>query len=80
MIDRACWAENSRNRGWSLPIPMTASCRYRVVVIALICHFLKFIILDLATADARHILSLAAAIVALGIVYWLIRHPSILTQ
>lgn len=46
-----------------------------VVVIALLAISRKVIILDLATADAWHILSLAAAILALGIVYWLIRHP-----
>lgn len=46
-----------------------------VVVIALLAICRKVIILDIATADAWHILSLAAAILALGIVYWLIRHP-----
>lgn len=46
-----------------------------VIVIALLAISRKVIILDLATADAWHILSLAAAILALGIVYWLIRHP-----
>lgn len=46
-----------------------------VIVIALLAISRKVIILDLATTDAWHILSLAAAILALGIVYWLIRHP-----
>jgi hypothetical protein len=33
------------------------------------------IILDLTETDALHILALAAAILALGIVYWLMREP-----
>ena len=33
----------------------------------------KLIILDLATTDAQHLLALAAAILALGAVYWLVR-------
>jgi uncharacterized membrane protein (DUF373 family) len=44
-----------------------------VVVIALLAICRKIIILDLAETDAWHILSLAAAILALGTVYWLIR-------
>jgi len=43
-----------------------------VVVIALLAICRKVIILDLAETDAWHILSLAAAILALGTVYWLI--------
>jgi uncharacterized membrane protein (DUF373 family) len=45
-----------------------------VVVIALLAICRKVIILDLSETDAWHILSLAAAILALGIVYWLIRN------
>jgi uncharacterized membrane protein (DUF373 family) len=44
-----------------------------VVMIALLAICRKVIILDLAETDALHILALAAAILALGIVYWLIR-------
>lgn len=44
-----------------------------VVVIALLAICRKLIILDLVETDAWHILSLAAAILALGVVYWLIR-------
>ncbi len=44
-----------------------------VVVIALLAICRKVILLDLAETDAWHILSLAAAILALGGVYWLIR-------
>src|ERR1700704_3058239 len=44
-----------------------------VVVIALLAICRKIIILDLAETDAWHIFSLAAAILALGGVYWLIR-------
>ena len=43
-----------------------------VVVIALLAICRKVIILDLAEADALHVLALAAAILALGTVYWLI--------
>ena len=45
----------------------------KVVVIALLAICRKVIILDLADTDALHILSLAAAILALGGIYWLIR-------
>ncbi len=44
-----------------------------VVMIALLAICRKVIILDLAETDAWHILSFAAAILALGVVYWLIR-------
>ena len=44
-----------------------------VVVIALLAICRKIIILDLTETDAWHIFSLAAAILALGGVYWLIR-------
>jgi uncharacterized membrane protein (DUF373 family) len=43
-----------------------------VVMIALLAICRKVIILDLAETDALHILALAAAILALGIVYWLV--------
>src|SRR6202048_864076 len=50
-----------------------------VVMIALLAICRKVIILDLTETDALHILALAAAILALGVVYWLIRdgyqHP-----
>jgi len=45
-----------------------------VVVIALLAICRKVLILDLAETDAWHLLSLAAAILALGVVYWLIRN------
>lgn len=44
-----------------------------VVMIALLAICRKIIILDLSETDALHILAFAAAIVALGVVYWLIR-------
>ncbi len=44
-----------------------------VVMIALLAICRKVIILDLTETDASHILALAAAILALGVVYWLIR-------
>jgi uncharacterized membrane protein (DUF373 family) len=43
-----------------------------VVMIALLAICRKIIILDLTEADALHILALAAAIFALGIIYWLL--------
>src|SRR5712664_1281969 len=46
-----------------------------VVMIALLAICRKVIILDLAETDALHIVALAAAILALGIVYWLMREP-----
>jgi uncharacterized membrane protein (DUF373 family) len=44
-----------------------------VVMIALLAICRKFIILDLTETDAAHTFALAAAILALGVVYWLIR-------
>jgi uncharacterized membrane protein (DUF373 family) len=44
-----------------------------VVLIALLAIVRKLMILDLATTDASHIFALAAAILALAGVYWLIR-------
>jgi uncharacterized membrane protein (DUF373 family) len=46
-----------------------------VVIIALLAICRKVIILDLTETDALQILALAAAILALGIVYWLMREP-----
>src|ERR1700720_3560875 len=43
-----------------------------VVMIALLAICRKVIILDLPETDALHILALAAAIFALGFIYWLI--------
>src|SRR5712672_1850279 len=43
-----------------------------VVMIALLAICRKVIILDLNETDALHILALAAAILALGLIYWLI--------
>ena len=44
-----------------------------VVMIALLAICRKVIILDVKEADALQIFALAAAILALGVVYWLIR-------
>ena len=44
-----------------------------VVMIALLAICRKVIILDLRETDAPQILALAAAILSLGVVYWLIR-------
>jgi uncharacterized membrane protein (DUF373 family) len=43
-----------------------------VVMIALLAICRKVIILDFAETDALHILALAATILALGLIYWLI--------
>jgi hypothetical protein len=42
-------------------------------VVIIFCSSRKVIILDLTEADASHILAFAAAVLALGVVYWLIR-------
>jgi uncharacterized membrane protein (DUF373 family) len=44
-----------------------------VVLIALLAIVRKVIILDLASTDAPQVFALAAAILALGAVYWLVR-------
>ncbi|MGZ3310075.1 MAG: phosphate-starvation-inducible PsiE family protein [Xanthobacteraceae bacterium] len=44
-----------------------------VVMIALLAICRKVIILDMNETDAAHILAFAAAILALGLVYWLVR-------
>jgi uncharacterized membrane protein (DUF373 family) len=44
-----------------------------VVMIALLAICRKVIILDVKETDALQIFALAAAILALGVVYWLIR-------
>src|ERR1700736_1133771 len=45
-----------------------------VVMIALLAICRKVIILDLREPDTSQVFALAAAILALGVVYWLIRH------
>ena len=44
-----------------------------VVLIALLAIVRKLLILDLSVTDAMHLFALAAAILALGCVYWLVR-------
>ncbi|MDF2781391.1 MAG: putative rane protein of unknown function, partial [Geminicoccaceae bacterium] len=44
-----------------------------VILIAMLAVVRKLIILDLAATDAQHLFALAAAILALGAVYWLVR-------
>ena len=44
-----------------------------VILIALLAVVRKLIILDVTTTDAFQLLALAAAILALGAVYWLVR-------
>jgi uncharacterized membrane protein (DUF373 family) len=44
-----------------------------VILIAMLAVVRKLIILDIATADAPQLFSLAAAILSLGLVYWLVR-------
>jgi uncharacterized membrane protein (DUF373 family) len=45
-----------------------------VILIALLAIVRKLIILDLAATPAAQLLALAAATLALGAVYWLVRH------
>ena len=42
-------------------------------MIALLAICRKLIILDLGETDALHVLAFAAVILALGVVYWLVR-------
>ena len=44
-----------------------------VVLIALLAIVRKLIILDLSTIDALHVFALAAAVLALGAIYWVVR-------
>ena len=44
-----------------------------IVLLAMIAIVRKFIILDLATTSTEHLFGLAAAILALGAVYWMVR-------
>jgi uncharacterized membrane protein (DUF373 family) len=44
-----------------------------VILIALLAIVRKLMIIDLSAADAAEVLALAAAILALGAVYWLVR-------
>jgi uncharacterized membrane protein (DUF373 family) len=44
-----------------------------VILIAMLAIVRKLIILDLETTTASQLLSLAAAILSLGAVYWLVR-------
>jgi uncharacterized membrane protein (DUF373 family) len=44
-----------------------------VILIALLAIVRKLMIIDLSAADAQQVLALAAAILALGAVYWLVR-------
>jgi uncharacterized membrane protein (DUF373 family) len=44
-----------------------------VILIALLAIVRKLMIIDLSDADAQQVLALAAAILALGAVYWLVR-------
>jgi uncharacterized membrane protein (DUF373 family) len=46
-----------------------------VVLIALLAVVRKVMILDLAETEAAQVFALAAAILALGAVYWLVRFP-----
>jgi uncharacterized membrane protein (DUF373 family) len=43
-----------------------------VILIALLAIVRKLLILDIAATDALHLFALAAAVLALGIVYWLV--------
>ena len=45
-----------------------------VILIAILAVVRKLIILDLTATNAQHLFALAAAILALGAVYWLVRH------
>jgi len=44
-----------------------------IVLLAMLAMVRKFIILDLSTTPAEQLFALAAAILSLGVVYWLVR-------
>ena len=44
-----------------------------VILLALLAIVRKLMIIDLATTEAMQLFALAAAILALGVVYWLVR-------
>jgi uncharacterized membrane protein (DUF373 family) len=44
-----------------------------VILIAMLAIVRKLIIIDIAVADAPQLFSLAAAILSLGAVYWLVK-------
>jgi uncharacterized membrane protein (DUF373 family) len=45
-----------------------------IIIIAILAICRKLIIFDMGEADAMRLLALAATILALGIVYWLVTH------
>jgi uncharacterized membrane protein (DUF373 family) len=45
-----------------------------VVLIALLAVVRKLMIIDLSATDAEHLFALSGAILALGAVFWLVRH------
>jgi uncharacterized membrane protein (DUF373 family) len=51
-----------------------------VILIAILAIVRKLIILDLATTDALQLFALAAAILSLGGVYWLVREQDRLAR
>ena len=44
-----------------------------IILIGMLATVRKFIVLDLGTVDAVELFAIAAAILALGVVYWLVR-------
>jgi uncharacterized membrane protein (DUF373 family) len=44
-----------------------------VILIALLAIVRKLLIIDLSATDALHLFALASAVLALGVVYWLVR-------
>ena len=59
---------------WSWRSAGTSIVQVRtVILLALLAIVRKLIILDLATTEAMQLFALSAAILALGVVYWLVR-------
>lgn len=44
-----------------------------IILIGMLATVRKFIVLDLATVDAMELFAIAAAVLSLGVVYWLVR-------
>ncbi|MFT9095040.1 MAG: phosphate-starvation-inducible PsiE family protein, partial [Gluconobacter cerinus] len=51
-----------------------------VLLIGMMATVRKFIVLDLSGVDVMEVLALSAAILALGIVYWLVRGNNKITN
>ena len=54
---------------------MRFNMRELLVLLAMLAILRKLIILDLSTTSAEKLFALSAAVLALGVVYWIVRRP-----